>query len=116
MDKKIKDEVIKKYCINSHRLKSEYDKRELIGINFLLGDINSSYVSLTDIKEHILCMDTNHQNYDCLPDEKKKLVKLLLEHEDVIGIVLFTLFQWFGSSVGQDEVGRLLDELRKTPK
>ena len=58
-------------------------------------------------------MDKNHPNYRCLSEENKNKVEKLFEHEDVVDMVLITLFQWFGTGVGKSDIGNLLDEIRK---
>lgn len=109
-----RDTFVKMFSINSDRLTSKYDHMEWKGIDFLLrGEL---HVNLDTIKNHILCMDTTHPNYSHLPDYRKKLVKRLKENEDVVDIVLLTVFQWFGTSVGQYEIGVLLDEIRGKKK
>lgn len=67
---------------------------------------------LDKIKNAILCMDKSHGNYHHLIDDKKPVVDKLLENEDVVDIVLVTLFQWFGTNVGKHEIGKLMDEIR----
>ena len=57
-------------------------------------------------------MNKLHSNYNNLLDNEKKLVDKLRKNEEIVNIVLFTLFQWFGTSVGKDEIGRLLDKIR----
>ena len=114
LSKEEKKDLIDKFCINSYRLQSEDDKDELLGINFLLGDI--SYVDINTIKDYILCMNLNHINYESLLESRKQLIKKLIKNEEIVNIVLFTVFQWFGTSVGKYEIGKLLDKIRKNDK
>jgi hypothetical protein len=57
-------------------------------------------------------MDINHENYKTLSDEEKERADKLIENEDVVNIVLVTLFQWFGTNVGKHDIGKLIDEIR----
>jgi len=102
---------IKKYCINSHRL--EHDKREQLGLEYLMDYRGASgyQTQLELIKEVLFCMNKNHYNYQRLHLTKKKLVEKLIENEEVVDIVMCTLFQWFGTIVGSSDIKKLLDEI-----
>lgn len=115
MEEKLIKKVENDYCINSHRLHAPSDYREWNGINFLLGNTGTAYIRVDEIRNNILCMDTGGQNYNHLSEKKKQIVKKLLGNEEIVNIVLFTLFQWLGTNVGRGEIGELLDRIRKTP-
>ena len=92
------------------------DNREQYPIRWLLepqGEINPYHSNLDMIKSGILCMDKYHQNFQYLSEEDKEKATKLTEHNDIVDIVLFTLFQWFGTNVGKKDIGELLDEIRK---
>ena len=101
----------RKYCINAHRL--PYDVREQLGLEFLAGDRNfQGYDAQIDvIKALLLCMDKNHYNYQKLSKQKKELVEQLIKNEEVINIVLCTLFQWFGTNCGRCDIKKIIDEI-----
>ena len=101
----------KDISVNAHRLK--FDNREQYPIEWLLNVQGMTYSSNLDmIKRAVLCMDVTHANYFSLPDEDKKKADKLMESEDVVNMVLVTLFQWFGTNVGKDDIGKLLDAIR----
>ena len=102
-----------KIAINTGRL---YDNREQYPIEWLLKDQRGcyGYLSRLDmIKCAILCMGKSHPNYQQLSEEDKKKAEELIKHSDIVDTVLLTTFQWFGTTVGKYDVGKLLDETRK---
>jgi hypothetical protein len=109
MKKVIRD--IKKHCINSHRLK--FDKREQIGLEYLTDYRGGCGYSnqMEVIKSLLLCMNKNHHNYVKLHHTKKKIVEKLLENEDVVNAVICTLFQWFGTIVGRNDIAQLIKKI-----
>ena len=100
-----------KLCMSPGRLD---DNIERFPVKWLLSDrILNGYPSGLDmIKDAILCMDKGHGNYQTLTDDKKAMVDELLKNENVVDVVIMTLFQWFGTSVGKSDVGTLLDDIR----
>jgi hypothetical protein len=111
MDEK-KTEKAYRLSINSNRLT---DSIEQYPVEWLLNDRKlSGYDSkLEALKGNILCMDIGHGNYHYLRnDDKEKAIKLM-EHSEIVDIVLLTIFQWFGTTVGKYEIGELMDEIRK---
>jgi len=103
----------KKLAINSDRLS---DNREQYPVEWLLKDTSGSgyFTNLDRIKCAILYMDRDYYtNYQGLSEEDKKKAEKLIEHEDIVDIVLLTTFQWFGTNVGKNDIGNLLDEIRK---
>ena len=101
---------LRKYCINEHRI--DYDKREQIPLEYLSHPSLPRYFNnLEMVKSAILCMDESHANYEHLSPEKKGLVQELLEHNDVVDIVMCTIFQWIGTTVGSCDVGDIIKEV-----
>ena len=103
----------KKLAINSDRLS---DNREQYPVEWLLKDTSGSgyFTNLDRIKCAILYMDRDYYtNYQGLSEEDKKKAEKLIEHEDIVDMVLLTTFQWFGTNVGKNDIGKLLDEIRK---
>lgn len=99
--------------INSHRL--NYDARERLPLKWLTKReiYNRYYNRLSQIKALILCMDKGNNNYEHLPKLDKDKVELLIKNEEVVDIVLITLFQWLGTNVGSHDVRDLINEIFK---
>lgn len=105
-------EKAKRLSLNPERLG---DNVEQYPVEWLFKDRTSSgYFSNFDmIKGNILCMNQSHSNYHGMDDKDKKKAITLIEHQDIVDMVLLTLFQWFGTNVGKNEIGKLMDEIRK---
>jgi len=102
-----------KIVINPKRL---CDNREQYPVEWLLKDAKNTgyFTNLDRIKCAILYMDkNNHSNHQGLSEEDKAKVEKLIQYDDIVDIVLLTLFQWFGTNVGKNDIGKLLDEIRK---
>ena len=110
MKKRMLNKAIK-LAMNPNRLDNNIEARPL---EWLFSDraVNGYPSGLDMIKNAILCMDKSHGNYHQLTDDKKPVVDKLLKNEDVVDIVIVTLFQWFGTNVGKNEIGELMDEIR----
>ena len=115
-----------KNCINIHRLRKGGDSRELVGLEYLesytirCGNTGSTS-NIESLKDMLLCMDKTDTNFSHLEEDRKLLVRKLLENEDVVDIVLCTIFQWFGTNVGMCDIRELIekivkDKLRKDAK
>jgi len=100
-----------KLCMSPGRLD---DNIERFPVEWLLSNrtVNGYPSGLDMIKDAILCMDTEHGNYQTLTEDKKAMVNELLKNENVVDVVIMTLFQWFGTSVGKSDIGTLLDDIR----
>jgi len=102
----------KALSVSSNRLT---DNREQYPVEWLLVDrsIALGYTSkLEMITDMILQMNKNHPNYQNTTPEDKIKIERLIQNQDVVEMVIVSLFQWFGSNVGKSDVGRLLDEIR----
>lgn len=110
MKKRMLNKAIK-LAMNPNRLDNNIEAR---GLEWLFSDrtVNGYPSGLDMIKDAILCMDKSHGNYQQLTDDKRPVVDKLLKNEDIVDIVIVTLFQWFGTNVGKNEIGELLDEIR----
>ena len=111
----MREKRLKQDDITVTQSRLEYHERERVAIDWLLRPELPPYGSNIElIKRGIFCMDKGYfrANYEGLDDGMKKRADLLIQHEDVVNLVLGTVFQWFGSSVGREDVGKLLDELR----
>jgi|SRR5665811_335732 len=98
---------IEEKCIGKNRLS---EPNENATMRWLLGtDIANNRDNIQSIKDMILCMDTNDVNYGHLSEDEKILVDKLKNNEEIVDIVIVTLFRWFGSTVGQYS----LNELKK---
>lgn len=102
---------ISKVAICQHRQK--FDVREQIPIRYLSSYMffREGWSELERMKSLVLCMDTGHDNYKHLPEKEKKQVKKLLENEEVVDIVLASVFQWFGTSCGLSDIRELVKEI-----
>ncbi len=101
-----------KLSVNRNRLT---DNREQYPIEYLFKPtLGSGYVDNLDlIKSSILMMYDYHPNrQDCTPKDLKN-IKKLMKNEEIVDIVLVSLFQWFGTNVGRNNIGTLLDDVRK---
>lgn len=112
MNKRMLNKV-RKLSINANRLN---DNREQYPVEWLLKDTSGSgyFTNLDRIKCAILCMDKGYyDNYQHLSDEDKIKVEKLIANDDVVDMVLLIVFQWFGTMVGRNDIGNLMDEIRK---
>ncbi len=102
---------ISKLAVCQNRQK--FDVREQIPIRYLAHYylFRDGCTRLESIKSLILCMDTGHDNYRYLPEKDKELVKKLLDNEEVVDIVLASVFQWFGTSCGLSDIRGLVKEI-----
>lgn len=112
---------ILKNCINIHRLSKGGDSRELIGLEYLeshtirCGNMGSTS-NIESLKDMLLCMDKHDVNYSHLTEDSKSLVEKLIKNEDVVDIVLCTLFQWVGTNVGMCDVRKLIEDISKSKR
>jgi len=96
-----------KFCLKPNRL--IHDKREQLPLDYLSHSSLPRWLNRLDmIKATLLCMDKSHPNFESLTSEKKLLVDKLLENEEVVDIVLCTIFQWFGTCVGSSDIGDII--------
>lgn len=105
-------EYAKDRSINAERL---YDENEQDTLDWLLKNraamSHEPWFEL--IKGSILCMDTTHINYQNSSAECKTLVDKLLKNEEVVDVVLITLFQWFATNVGFHTMKQLLKDIEE---
>ena len=111
MDDKIL-KFAKEHSINSERL---YGSAEQYPICWLLKEITAiSYPNnLEMIKGSILCMDKTGNNYQNSSDDCKTLVNKLLKNEEIVDVVLITVFQWLATNVGFHMVEKLLKDIKE---
>lgn len=130
----IKSQKVKKIDINKHDLKwamkrsvsperlqvpDDIGSKERLAVDWLLSNVDKRNLvrinqepEISRIKRLILQMDKSEPSYQNSSAESKALVEQLLEHDEIVNVVLLNVFQWFGTNVGRYEVGKLLDELR----
>ena len=98
---------LKEITINKHRLDTEPTEQKCI--DWLNDDtMDSRKINLESLKEDILCMTRYRTNYDVIDDNTKQQVEKLCQNEEVVDIVLATIFQWFGSMVGNYNMNKLI--------
>ena len=108
----MEEKDLKLKCIGRYRLDDEPD--EVKTMNWLLKcSMANNQNNLQSLKQMILCMDLNHQNYEHLSESEKSLAMKVNQAEDAVEIVLTTIFRWLGTSVGQFEMNKLMGELLK---
>ncbi len=107
----MEEEDLKLKCIGRYRLDDEQD--EVKTMNWLLKcSMTNNQNNLQSLKQMILCMDLNHQNYGHLSKSERLLAMKLNQAEDAVEITLITIFRWLGTHVGQFEMNKLMKELQ----
>ncbi|MCK4666851.1 hypothetical protein KAU33_08880 [Candidatus Dependentiae bacterium] len=111
MNKKITEKA-HRLSINSNRLSDPIEQHP---VEWLLKNriINGYNSTLEMLKGNVLCMNPSHSNYQLLCAEDKEKADVLMKHPDIVDHVFLTIFQWFGTNVGKQEIGELMDEIRK---
>lgn len=105
---------LKRNSINKHRLDVPMNEWELYSLKYLLKkESNKDQNLLGAIKNQILCMDVTSDNYQIIASPEKLQADILRDNEKIVDIVLATLFQWFGTSVGSVEMQKLQTGLRR---
>jgi hypothetical protein len=111
-------ERLRKLSIGNHRAATpkgltgrQLGEPEKVPLRFLAESSGTYGNNLNMIKCYILAMHSGTPNYQMLSDEDKKKVALLWEHEDVVDIVMATVFQWFGTSCGRCDMGELMKKI-----
>ncbi len=109
------DELLKN-CINIHRLRKGGDTREFLGLEYLKSHTmrcgnNGSTANFNSLKDLLFCMDEHETNFSHIQSDRKELVKKLIDNEDVVDIVLCTLFQWIGTNVGSCDMKELVKKM-----
>jgi len=105
---------IKLYALNKYRLyKDMSDNKEVKALKYLLEGNGDSRNNIEQIKDLILCMQKCETNYKVLDYREQDIVSLFKEHELIVNYVIVTLFQWFGTEVGNYKIKELLKFLEK---
>lgn len=121
----------KTYSQTRHRLEVPYVENqdlklptsaalERIALNYLLKIRPQGYSLLMYIKYSQLGLDARNSapesikkvaTYATLSKTDKKIARMLKENMELVRIVLDSVFQWFGTTLGRDELRQLLQIL-----
>ncbi len=97
--------------------------RERFAVNWLLNDRASDGNILHGLKKFSLCMDLNPERpapfspfggsaFSLLDKKEQDLARRLRENEDLVDVVIHSVFRWFGTNVGRESIvslAKLLD-------
>lgn len=110
-----RESIIGNTSVNKHRL-DEKNVWENTSISYLLDNSisNGRGSNLDAIKKDVLHM-FNYRSKD-LTGNEIEMVKKLEANEEVVNIVLITVFQWFGSCVGIYEMKKLVERICKVKR
>ena len=105
-------EYLKSKSIIAHKLENILDKTELQTLSWLKEfDITNNRTNLDSLKE-LIFFTNNYSKKDILNTGEIKLSNKLEKNEEIVDIVLATLFQWFGTSVGTYCLKKLSGKLK----